>query len=151
MLTIQRRKIMRVSRTMAVALLGLTLATGPSKQSEAALDCADLLTGGNYLCDFKSNTGLQGAFCTQFANDAPPFNVFFPVDNTDLRCACQASGTFAKPKFGAGKAFLCGDNGDGDAMSGTVSSNGQRITGGQYLERIPFRTWVFECEKVPAC
>jgi hypothetical protein len=142
---------MRVSQVMVATLLGLTLVAAPSKQSEAAVDCADLLAGENYLCDFKSDTGSRGTFCTQFANEAPPFNVFFPVDNTDLRCACQASGTFAKPKFGAGKAFLCGDNGDGDAMSGTVSSDGQKITGGQYVERVPFRTWVFECEKVPVC
>jgi hypothetical protein len=136
---------------MTVALLGLALTTGPSKQSAVAADCAALLAGEDYLCDFKSSTGIKGTFCTQFNDDAPPFNVFFPVDNTDLRCACEASGSFAKPKFGAGKAFICGDNLDGDAMSGTVSSNGQRITGGQYIERIPFRTWVFECEKVPGC
>ncbi len=137
---------------MTVALFGLTLITWSSKPSAAAVDCADLLRGNDYLCDFKSSDGFQAPnLCTQFNNEAPPFNVFFPGDNTDLRCACQAGGTFAKPKFGASRAFLCGDNGDGDAMSGTVSANGQTITGGQYVERAPFQTWVFECKNVPSC
>ncbi len=142
---------MRVSQLMAATLLGLTLVAAPSKQSEAAVDCFDLLAGENYECDFKGSDGSQGTFCTQFSTEALLFSAFFPETLDDLGCACQASGTFAKPKFRASRAFLCGDGDDGDAMSGTVSSDGQKITGGQYLERVPFRTWVFECRNVPFC
>jgi hypothetical protein len=125
--------------------------------------CQPLLDSKRYRCSFKGECArclfkgdeplIETTACVQFAS--PPASVGSKFDMTVdwpvsgpvvLECMCLAAGTFKKPKFGAGKEFLCGAASVGHAATGLVNAKGTKITKGHYFfNYVPDTSNVFEC------
>ena len=142
----------------AAGVLFSVLGTGAPAQ--AASTCL-AITGGEefgkpYRCTNKRDDGFKSSTCMRAIDNSfswpKTFTMQFPVSGTVLRCTCEAGGTFAAPTYHKSLTFLCGDNGNQDAATGTFVITGSKITKGQYMDGTePFHSWVYQCVPDPTC
>jgi hypothetical protein len=149
----REKKAMRYSRTVCVALLGLlgvaALGTSPAR----ADDCKELLDNNRYSCSFKNENASSGSFCAQVDASNPAAGKFTIDDGVSTyQCTCVAKGNFKSPKFNEDREFLCGNLELGNALTGKVVTDGEKIKEGEFFcnDSCDF-LGVFECEIDPAC
>lgn len=146
-----KKKILFILTVLATPLFIF----GTDSRLVHAADCQSLLANNRYRCQVKSELGFQGELCFQSVSpgsvsskfDLQP-TAFFA---TTLGCMCTATKTFNAPGFNSSKGFLCGNPEFGDAATGTVTGNGQKILKGQYFFSGSPNAHVFQCTLDPSC
>lgn len=138
------------SAVIGTAVLVLMLTT-----PEAKANCQDLLGDDVYRCRVKSDNADTFTDCFRFVpQETPPpiFGLFSDVYTDALACACQATGSFRVPEFGAANSFHCVsplDSPFGFAVEGTVRDSG-RVILGQAVDDVG-SSFMFRCTRARSC